>query len=108
MFEKYFSQMDERSFIPAAYVARSSGTIARAKPKLQNKITDKLLRIDETHHDPQRRDLVKSDIIAAFDEYFEDAEDKEKIIEFVKGQLDCDSPKTRKVAARFLEKWGRY
>jgi hypothetical protein len=102
MFERYFSQMDGRSFIPAAYVARSSGTIARAKPKLQTKITDKLLRIDESHHDPQRRDLVKSDIIEAFDEYFEEAEDKERIIEFVKKQLDCDSPKTRKAAARFL------
>jgi hypothetical protein len=46
--------------------------------------------------------LVKSDIIEAFDEYFEEAEDKEKIIEFVKRQLGCDSPKTRKAAARFL------
>jgi len=53
-------------------------------------------------------DLVKSDIIEAFDEYFEDAANKEKIIEFVKGQLDCDSPKTRKAVARFLEKWEKY
>jgi hypothetical protein len=63
------------------------------------------LKIDETHHDPQRRDLVKGDIIKAFDEYFEGAEDKRKIVEFVKEQLKCDSPKTRKIAAEFLEKW---
>jgi len=51
--------------------------------------------------------LVKGDIIEAFDEYFEEAEDKREIIEFVKEQLKCDSPKTRKIAAKFLEKWER-
>jgi len=107
-FEKYYSLLDDKkSFIPAAYLARSSGTIARSKPNLRAKITKKFLRIDETHHHPQRRDLVKGDIIEAFDEYFEEAEDKREIIEFVKEQLKCDSPKTRKIAAKFLEKWER-
>lgn len=105
-FEKYYSLMDDKkSFIPAAYLARSSGAIAQSKPNLRKKITKKLLRIDETHHDPQRCDLVKGDIIEAFDEYFEEAEEKMEIIAFVKEQLDCDSPKTRKIAAKFLQKW---
>jgi len=109
MFEKFYSLLnDKKSFIPAAYLARSSGTIARAKPNLRAKITKKLLSIDETHHHPQRRDLVKSDVIQAFDEYFEEAEDKRKIVEFVKGQLKCDSPKTRKTAAKFLQRWEKY
>ena len=104
LFEKYFDLMNDRSFIPAAYVARSAATIVKAKPKLQAEITEKLLGIDETHHDPQRRDLVKSDIIEAFDEYFEKAENKKQIIAFIKQQLNCDSPKTRKIAAKFLKK----
>jgi hypothetical protein len=108
LFEKYYSLLDDKkSFIPAAYLARSSGTIASAKPNLRAKITQRLLKIDETHHHPERRDLVKSDIIQAFDEYFEEAEDKKKIVEFVRKQLECDSPKTRKMAAKFLEKWGK-
>ncbi len=107
-FDKYYSLLDDKkSFIPAAYLARSSGVIARSKPNLRAKITKKLLRIDETHHHPQRRDLVKGDIIEAFDEYFKEAEDKRRIVEFVKEQLDCDSPKTRKIAAKFLAKWER-
>ena len=105
MFEKYFALMDDKkSFIPAAYLARSSATIVRAKPDLEARITKKLLKIDQTHHNPQRRDLVKSDIIEAFDEYFEQAKNKTEIIEFVRNQLECDSPKTRKAAQRFLEK----
>ena len=106
MFEKYFRLIDnERSFIPAAYLAKSSATIVRAKPNLETKITKRLMKIDETRHDPQRRDLVKSDIIEAFDDYFEQAKDKQGIMEFVRNQLECDSPKTRKAAKNFLQKW---
>lgn len=65
MFEKYFGMMDDKSFIPAAYVARSAATIVKAKPKLQAAVTKKLLDFDQTRHNPQRRDLVKSDIIEA-------------------------------------------
>lgn len=109
MFERYFGLMnDKKSFIPAVYLAKSSETIVRAKPNLETKITRRLMKIDGTRHNPQRRDLVKSDIIAAFDEYFEQAEDKKKIIEFVRKQLECDSPKTRKEAKRFLEKREEY
>jgi hypothetical protein len=105
MFEKYFGLMDDkRSFIPAAYLAQSSATIVKAKPNLETKITKRLLKIDETHHDPQRRDLVKSDIIEAFDDYFEQAVDKKGIMEFVRNQLECESPKTRKTARSFLER----
>ena len=108
MFEKYFALMDdEKSFIPAAYLARSAAVVVRAKPELEPEITRRLLRIDETRHDPQRRDLVKSDIIEAFDEYFERAGNPKKILEFVRKQLDCDSPKARKAAQKFLEKRGK-
>jgi hypothetical protein len=106
IFDRYFDLMNDRSFIPAAYLARHAAAIVKAKPELRSKITDKLLRIDETHHDPQRRDLVKSDIIESLSEYFEEAENQKRIIEFVRRQLGCDSPKTRKTAAKFLKKWG--
>jgi hypothetical protein len=105
MFEKFFGLMDDKkSFIPAAYLARSSATIVRAKPNLETKITKRLMKIDETRHDPQRRDLVKSDIIEAFDDYYEQARDKKEIMKFVRNQLECDSPKTRRRARTFLEK----
>jgi hypothetical protein len=41
----------------------------------------------------------------AFDRYFETAKDKEKIVEFVKQQMDSRSPKTRKGAKEFLDRW---
>jgi len=71
---------------------------------LQTKITNKLLNIDKTHRGKQT-DLLKAYAIEAFNEYFEEASDKKKILDFVKAQLESKSPKTRKVAKEFLKRW---
>lgn len=104
--DDYYRLLDDKSMIPAAWIADYSGRIARAKPELQTRITDKLLSIDETHHQPERRDLIKAGAIESFDEYFEEAKDQKRILEFVKKQLSSKSPKTVKKATDFLKKWG--
>ena len=88
--------------IPAAYTAGNSGKVVKAKPELETKITTRLLNIDDTHHEPERSDLIKGYAIEAFSEHFEKAKDKDKIIEFVKQQLNSKSPKTRNIAEKFL------
>ncbi|MGB3903636.1 MAG: hypothetical protein WBB22_01815, partial [Anaerolineae bacterium] len=105
IFEDYYGLLDDKSVIPPSHLARNSGKIARAKPHLQTRITDWLLSVDETHHRPDRKELIKSYAIEGFDEYFEEAEEKERITEFVRLQLESGSPKTRKAAKRFLKKW---
>ena len=47
-------------------------------------------------------DLIKGYAIESFGEYFEEARDKDRIIEFVRQQLNSKSPKTRKIAKKFL------
>ncbi|MGD8534221.1 MAG: hypothetical protein PVF66_00125 [Candidatus Aminicenantes bacterium] len=106
IFEKFFGLLNDKSMIPAAWIADNSGKIAKAKPELQTRITDKLLSIDKTHHPPERRDLIKAGAIVSFDEYFEEAKDQKKILEFVKKQLSSKSPKTAKKATDFLKKHG--
>ena len=105
LFEEYYGLLDDESVIPASHLAARSGEIARAKPELARRITKKLLSIDQTHHKPHRKELVKASAIEAFDEYFEESEDKERIIQFVRQQLNSESPKARKAAKRFLDKW---
>ena len=105
IFDKYYDLLND-SVILAAGITANSGRIAKAKPKLQSKITDKLLNIDKTNQ--KHKDLVKAGAIESFDEYFEEAKNKGKIIEFVKKQLYCESPKTRKKAEDFLKKWNDY
>jgi hypothetical protein len=104
MFDWFYGLLDDKSFITAAYLAGASGKIARAKPKLQAKITNRLLSIDKTHHQQERKDLVKASIIEAFEEYFEQTRNKKRILEFVEKQLNCESPKTRKTAKEFFKR----
>ena len=102
LFNKYYSLLDDRSFITAAYVAQASGTISNAKPKLQTKITNRLLSIEATHHTQERKDLAKASVIEAFAQYYQQTRNKKRILEFVERQLNCQSPKTRKKAKEFL------
>lgn len=103
--DKYYNLLDDKSMILAIYVASSSGRIVTAKPHLEKRITGKLLNIDKTHHNEERKPLIKGGAIESFNQYFSEASDKESIIRFIQEQQDCDSPKTRKLARDFLQKW---
>ncbi len=102
IFNKYYDLLND-SVIVAGHITANSGKIARAKPELQIKITNKLLNIDKTSQ--KHKDLIKSGAIESFSEYFNESKERKKIIEFVKKQLNCESPKTRKTAKKFLKEW---
>jgi hypothetical protein len=106
IFDKLYSILDGEGTITAAHLARNSGKIARAKPELRARITERLLNIDRNHRGKQK-ELIKGHAIEAFDEYFEDAENQPEILEFVRKQLQSQSPKTRKLAREFLKKRDR-
>lgn len=103
IFDQYYSLLND-SVIVAIYLVGDSGKIARVKPKLQPKITNKLLSIDKTQQ--KHKDLVKGSALEAFSEYFEEIKNKKKIIDFAKSLLKGESPKTRKIAQELLAKWG--
>lgn len=107
IFNKYYALLDDESVIPPAHVAANSVKIAKAKPHLQNKITNRLLSIDKTHHKTERKDLIKSYVIEAFSELFEGARNKKKMLQFVREQLEAKSPRTKKKAKEFLGKWDK-
>ena len=104
IFDKYFSNIDGHKTMVAGQTALNSGKIVKAKPKLQTKITNRLLNIEKTHQGKQI-DLIKAYVIEAFNEYFAESSDKKTIINFVEAQLESKSPKTKKVAKDFLKKW---
>lgn len=101
IFETYYSIINSEKTMVAGHLAGVSGKIVKNKPKLQNKITKRLLNIDNTHQGKQV-ELIKAYIIDAFTEYFEEAENKEEIKRFVEQQITSKSPKTRKKAQDFL------
>ena len=105
-FEAYFDLLNDDSVMVASHAAGQSGKIANAERNLDSDIVDRLIGIDQTHFDQGRKDLIKSYAVAAFDEFFAESDRKAEILAFVQRQLDCTSPKTRKVARAFLKKWG--
>ncbi len=103
IFDKYFSNINGDRTMVAGQAALNSGKIAKAKPSLQKQITNRLLNIEKTHKGKQI-ELIKAYVIEAFNEYFTESSDKNKIVDFVKAQLKSKSPKTRKVAKEFLKR----
>lgn len=103
IFDTYFSLMHDRSMIVANYLCLASGTIAKAKPALRQRITRILLDIDNTAQ--RHKDLIKGAALESFDQYFTDIENKEEVLAFARSLLKGESPKTRKLAKQFLEKW---
>ena len=87
----------------ASHVALNSSKIVLNKPELQDKIIDILLNIDSIHQGKQK-DLIKAYVIEALRKMYPDLKDKEKVMKFIEEQLDSSSPKTRDLAACFIER----
>jgi hypothetical protein len=106
-FNTFYKLLDDESVMVASHVAGVSGQIARARPLLQPKITQRLLGITQTHFPAERQALIISYAIPALDEYFANssAREQDRILAFVQKQLDCASPKTRRLAKDFIKKW---
>ena len=105
-FDRIFALLDDEKIVPARQFAQHIGAIVRARPDLQPKIIERMLAVEDTHHTESRKDLLKGDVIAAFDEFFDESPEQERILGFVERQLNCSSPRTRKVAQAFLKAHG--
>jgi len=106
IFDAYFGLLDDQKVMIARHLAACAGRVAVSKPHLQERITERLLVIDQTHHTPGRMALIKGDAVQAFGEYFEDSAHQARILAFVTEQLESESPRTRKVAQVFLDRYG--
>lgn len=106
IFDSYFKILEGDKTITAAFVAGDAWKIARFKPELQSKVTDKLLDIDRIHRGKQK-DLIKGHAIESFSHYYgeADTEDKKRILAFVKQETASHSPRTKKAAKDFLQEW---
>jgi len=105
IFDTYYRLLHDRVMITAAHVVDNSPTIAKSKPDLTNDITASLLKVERAQQSsPECREILIGKTIAAFDGYFEQIEDKAKIIAFVKRQSSSRRNATKVKAHRFLKK----
>jgi hypothetical protein len=104
-FEDYFALLNDESVMVASHAALNSAKIAQACQPLQPEIIRRLLQIDQTNHDPNHLGLVKAYIVEALDALYPTASNQAEIMDFIKIQIECPSPKTVKLAKAFLKKW---
>jgi hypothetical protein len=104
-FNDYFGLLNDESVMVASHAALNAAKIALACPSQQNEIIHQLLQIDQTQHNPNHLGLVKAYIIEALDLLFPEATNQSEIMEFIKAQIECPSPKTVKLAKIFIKKY---
>jgi len=106
IFDKFYNYLNEGSLITAGHVVDGSGTIALSKPELVNRITEKLLKVEEVPLPTSEcRNILIGKTISAFGMYFNKIENKDEIIAFVKRHLNNSRNATRKKAEKFLAKF---
>ena len=108
IFDKYFGFLNDEYMVTVANVVGHSGKIALAKPCLIQKITDELLKVESISTTPHLTEECKRVIaektIKSFSLFFEKIHGKEKVLSFVRRQLDSPRRTLRKEAENFLSR----
>jgi len=111
IFEAYYEHMTDGSLVTVANVVGNSGKIAKAKPQLTERITCKLLRVEDlsptSHLTTECKNILAGKVILAFSEFFDQLTRKDDVISFVRRQLNNPRNATRDKAAKFLQRFYR-
>jgi hypothetical protein len=108
IFGKFYGFLQEGSLITAGHVVGNSGKIANAKPDLESKITNELLKVEKIRLPTEEcRNILLGHAILSFDQYFDRIQNKDEVISFVRRQLKNSRNATRAKAERFLKKHSR-
>ena len=110
IFDRYYSFLDDEYMVTVANIVGNSGKIALAKPYLTQKITDKLLKVENIsitpHLSEECKRVITQHAIKTFDSFFPQIEEKDKVISFVKKQLNSKRETLRTESENFLKRWG--
>ncbi len=109
IFDKYYSFLDDEYMVTVANVVGNSAKIALAKPYLTQKITDKLLKVEnisiKPHLSEECKRVITGHTIKTFDMFFTQIEQKDKVISFVKKHLNSSRETLKTESEKFLQKW---
>jgi hypothetical protein len=103
--DDFFDLFEHRNVIPVRYFILAIWRIGKARPEYIPRIVKILFSIDGLNQ--EHKGLLKGDALLAFAELWDliDQTTRAKIIEFAKGLLNSESPRTKKEAKKFLQKY---
>lgn len=105
-FDDFFALLEDPSVMVASHAALNAGKIGLVVPSLQERITRRLMRFGQSGEDSNRAALVKAYIFQALEMLHPSSPIQIEILEYVRTQQSCPSPKAQKMAAGFLKKFG--
>jgi AAA+ ATPase superfamily predicted ATPase len=105
VFDEFYDIVNGDALVPACHVAYVSHKIVKAKPELADKITERLLNLDNAAY--KHKELVQANALRSFSQYFDRISDKDKIVSLAKDLQKSKSSRAKKEAAEFLEKWSK-
>jgi len=109
IFEKYYSFISNDYLVTVANVVGHSGKIALAKPYLIPKITEKLLSVEKIkitpHLTKECKLVIAEKAIESFDMFFDQVDQKQRIISFVKKYSNSTRKSLKTKVQEFLKKW---
>ena len=105
VFQKFYGLLSDESMVTAAHVIDNFGKIATAKPHLTQKITKELLNIEKISRNQECMNILLGKAILAFSIYFDQIDNKDVVISFVKRRLNSTRNATRVKAEKFLKKY---
>lgn len=106
IFDKYFGLINDSKMITAANVVGHSHIIVKAKPVLTQKIVNRLLKVEKGKWKTKEcKNIVLGKAIIAFGKFWDQVNDKEKVIKFVKRQVNNTRAATKNKAKKFLKKY---
>ena len=104
VFDRFFAPIAGPALIPAVHAIESGATVAVAKPKLTERTITAILRVRRARYrTTECRHIACGKAVESLGRFFEQADDRDRVLRFVRGQLRSSRPATRKKAARFLK-----
>lgn len=109
VFRKYYAPIKGPAMVTAANIIGSSARIALARPDLTQRIAREILKVEKATYErhgspsPECRNVAMGHAIDAFDRFFDQIEDRDTVLKFVRRQ----TANTRKPVAKRAEKFLR-
>jgi len=108
IFNKYSSFLKDEYMITVANTIENLGKIAKAKPYLIQKITKEILEVENIkltpHLTEECKKVIAEKAIGSFELFFDNIEEKKKVLSFVEKQVESSRKSLRSRAAEFVKK----
>ena len=110
IFDKYYSFLDDPYMVTVANTVGNSAKIAFGKPYLIDRIVNELLRVENIaitpHLTEECKRVIAEKAVESFDILFDEIQDKDRVVLFVKGYVGSSRKTLKLKAESFLKKRG--